>query len=262
MSHFLIPPIGLGLLAGWIVNYLSDVLPTTRRLGIPTCHACGTPFSWMHYLLHRPCPNGHLRPFRAWITPLVILWISLQTWSTPPIPIGYPIGMILIVYLATTFVIDMEHRLILHPVSIAGSILALGVGILSHGLRMTLIGGTAGLFSMLAFYFLGVLFTRARAKMMLARGMEADDEEALGAGDVILITLLGLMLGWPGVWIALFIGIFLGGGASLLILLFLVLTRKYDRNALRLFLPLGPYFITSAFLVIYFPEVVKIIFPG
>ncbi|MRR32837.1 hypothetical protein EG834_21460, partial [bacterium] len=64
-----------------------------------------------------------------------------------------------------------------------------------------LLGGLAGFTIMFVFYLLGVAFAKARARRMRAAGLETDDEEALGAGDVILSTVLGLFLGWPLIWV-------------------------------------------------------------
>ena len=261
MSITLIVPILLGCIAGYLVNYLADVLPFTRRLSQPTCPQCDVSFTWKDYLSLRPCQNGHSRKVRLWIVFITILAASIYIWINPP-KIEYLLGMILITYFGVVFVIDMEHRLILHPTSIFGSLLGLIVGTVSHGIKDTLLGGLGGLLIMLAFYYFGVLFTRIRTKRMLAMGQEADDEEALGAGDVILVTVLGLILGWPLIWFGLLLGILLGGFFSLLLILWLVATRKYEKNALMLFIPYGPYFIISAFLIVYFPKLIQMIIPG
>lgn len=262
MSIMLIIPVILGLFAGLIVNYLSDVLPITRKFSQPTCSQCNEVFTWKDYLLVQRCKNGHPRPLRIWIVYVLMLAISLYTWQSPPSKIGYFLGLILATYFGVIFVIDMEHRLILHPTSIFGSLLALTVGLVSHGLQATLIGGLSGLLIMLGFYYLGVIFAKVRAKRMRAMGQEADDEEALGAGDVILVTIIGLMLGWPLIWFSLLLGILLGGVVSLFLVIGLVITRKYKTNALMVFIPYGPYFITSAFLIIYFPSFVQKLVPG
>ncbi len=262
MSITFIIPILLGWLAGLVINYLSDVLPVTRKLSQPTCMRCGTTYPWKGYLLLQPCSNGHPRPLRLWIVQIIILSISIYTWQIPPAKIGYFLGLILLIYFGVIFTIDMEHRLILHPTSIFGSLLALIVGFISHGVQATLTGGLGGLLIMLGFYYLGVLFAKIRTRRMLAMGQEADDEEALGAGDVILVTIIGLMLGWPLIWFSLIFGILLGGLVSLVLVLGLVITRKYEKNALMLFIPYGPYFITSAFLIIYFPGFIGKIVPG
>lgn len=262
MSILLIVPMILGWLGGLIVNYLADVLPVTRTLSQPTCLHCRATYPWMDYFFLKACQNGHARKIRVWIVQAIILAISVYTWMQPPSNIGYFLGLILIVYFGLVFIIDMEHRLILHPTSIFGSFLALTVGLVSHGWMPTLLGGLAGLLIMLAFYYFGMFFAKIRNKRMLAAGQEADDEEALGAGDVILATILGLMLGWPLIWFGLIFAILLGGLVSLLLILGLIITRKYERNALMLFIPYGPYFITSAFLIIYFPKFIGMIVPG
>lgn len=191
-----------------------------------------------------------------------MLAVSITTWMNPPLKIGYLLGIILLTYFGTVFVIDMEQRLILHPTSIFGVVLGLIVGTVSHGVKATLLGGLGGLLIMLGFYYFGVLFARIRTKRMLALGQETDDEEALGAGDVILATILGLMLGWPLIWFGLLLGILLGGFFSLMLILWLVVTRKYGKNALMLFIPYGPYFIMSAFLIIFFSKFVQMMLPG
>jgi prepilin signal peptidase PulO-like enzyme (type II secretory pathway) len=214
----------------------------------------------LDYLLFRQCKNGHSRSLRTWVVQFLGVVSSIYIWIAPPSKLGYMLGLILTIYFGLVFVIDLEHRLILHPTSLFGSILGLIVGIIKHGLMSTLIGGLSGLAIMLAFYFLGVLFARYRARRMRAAGQEPDDEEALGAGDVILVTILGLALGWPLIWFGLLSGILLGGAVSLLIVLWLVISRKYKENALMFFIPYGPYFITTAYLIIFFPEwVVKLV---
>ena len=255
-------PILIGWLAGLVVNYLADVLPFTRRFSQPTCSQCDAQFAWKNYFFFRPCPNGHPRKLRLWLVQAVMLALSVYTWIKPPSRLGYSFGLVLIIYFGIVFVIDMEHRLILHPTSIFGSFLGLIAGWLNWGLVPTLKGGLCGLLVMMALYLFGVLFTRMRAKRLLAMGQEADDEEALGAGDVILLTILGLILGWPLIWFGMLFGILLGGFFSLLLVLWLVISRKYEKNALMLFIPYGPYFITSAFLIIFFPKFLAMIVPG
>lgn len=261
MQLSLIIPAFAGWLAGLAVNYLSDVLPTTRTFSRPACRACSQEYAVADYVLFRRCKNGHSRRLRTWVVQLFFVAASMFIWVAAPAKLGYPLGLLLTLYFGLVFVIDLEHRLILHPTSIFGAILGLMVGFFDHGLAPTIVGGLSGLAIMLAFYLLGMLFSRFRARRMQAAGRESDDEEALGAGDVILVTILGLMLGWPLIWFGLFFGILLGGAVSLLIVLWLVISRRYGKNALMLFIPYGPYFITSAFLIIFFPQWLALIVP-
>ncbi len=198
---------------------------------------------------------------RVWVVQFIILAASVYTWVKPPSKIGYFLGLLLIIYFGVIFVIDMEHRLILHPTSVIGALLALIVGTVAHGIVPTLLGGLGGLLIMLAFYGFGVLFTRIRTKRLLAIGQEPDDEEALGAGDVILVTILGFIVGWPLIWLCLLYGILLGGLVSIFIILWLVVRGKYSAGALMTFIPYGPYFITTAALIVFFPKLLAMIVP-
>jgi len=262
MSITFIVSLLFGWLAGWLVNYLSDVLPLTRRFSQPTCLQCDTRCTLEEYLLFQPCQNGHPGNARLWICQILILATSIYTWIKPPSKIGYFLGLVLIIYFGVVFVIDLEHRLILHPTSIFGAFLGLIVGTVAHGIGPTLWGGLGGLLIMLAVYYFGVLFTHMRARRLIATGQEPDDEEALGAGDVILITILGLILGWPLIWFGFLVGVLLGGFFSLLIILWMVISGGYKKNVLMMFIPYGPYFITSAFLIVYFPRFLAMIVPG
>ncbi len=262
MSLLLMIPLFAGILAGWAINYLADVLPHTRSLSQPTCLVCNARFGARDYLLIRPCSHGHGRSLRTWVVLLITMGISVYIWLSPPEKIGYILGLILITYLGLVFVIDLEHRLILHPTSIFGLILGLIVGLIRRDLRETLFGALGGLTIMLFFYFLGVLFARFRARRMQAVGQEADDEEALGAGDVILVTILGLIVGWPLIWFGLLSGILLGGVVSLCLLAWLVVSGQYSKNALMMFIPYGPYFITSIFVIVFLPDLVSKILSG
>ena len=262
MGFLLIIPLISGWVAGWVVNYLADVLPLTRSLSQPVCLQCRSPYKLWHYLLFRPCPKGHSRNKRALIAQLVVTALTIFAWTSPPQRLGFTLGLLIITYFSLVFVIDIEHRLILHVTSIFGVVLGILSGYLNHGVIPTLVGGATGLGIMLVFYYLGVLFTRIRARRMQKAGQEADDEEALGAGDVILVTILGFMLGWPLIWFGLLVGILLGGLISFLIVIWLVAFGKYGKNAFMLFIPYGPYFIFSAFLMVFFPRWVAQLVPG
>jgi prepilin signal peptidase PulO-like enzyme (type II secretory pathway) len=246
-------PLAAGLLAGWIVNYAADVLPVTRRLSRPVCLRCGQEIAFADYLLLRKCRNGHPRSWRAWTVLFLGVASSFSTWQQPPRELGFILGLTLTIYFGVVLVIDLEHRLILHPTSIVGAGLGILTGFLSHGAGPSLIGGLSGLGIMFLLYFMGVLFSRYRARRMRSLGQEPDDEEALGAGDVILVTVLGFMLGWPLIWFGLITGVLLGGAVSMVIVVWQLILKKYRENALMLFIPFGPYFIISAYLIIFFP---------
>ncbi len=254
MTFALVVPFVVGWISGWVINYLADVLPRTRKLSAPTCTHCDHRYPWGAYLTFRACPNcGKPRGMRPWIVQGSMLAVSLYTWLRPH-AMGYALGMLLLAYFVVVIVIDLEHRLILHPTSIVGALLAFGIGTWTQGVVRTLLGGLGGFVIMLALYYLGVLFSKYRARRLQAAGQETDAEEALGYGDVILAGILGLVLGWPIIWFGLLLGILLGGIVGILLLVAMVIRGHYGKQALMVFMPYGPYFILSAFFILFLPN--------
>jgi leader peptidase (prepilin peptidase) / N-methyltransferase len=238
-------PIVLGLFAGWLINYLADVLPLTRRLSQPVCKQCQTVYPPVDYLLLRPCRScGQRRGWRSWLTQLLALAGTLYIWTIPPKTMGFAAGLLLLTYLGVILIIDLEHRLILHPTSLFGALLGLGIGTLAHGLEKTLIGGAFGFAVMLGLYYLGDLFRRSLSRR---RGVEIE-EEALGFGDVNLAGILGLLLGWPLIWVSLLFGILAGGVISLFIIVGMLISRRYQAFTA---IPYAPFLILGAVFFLY-----------
>jgi prepilin signal peptidase PulO-like enzyme (type II secretory pathway) len=260
MDLTLIIPIILGWFAGLLINYASDVLPVTRRFSQPTCPHCQAPFLWADYVTLRSCRNCRARrSLRTWLVQILAVASFVYFWLYPSKALGIPLGMIVLVYFGIITVIDLEHRLILHPTSLVGAVLGFIVGTSIHsrtdglllGAGKSLLGGVFGFGVMFLLYQLGTLVAGMRARKMRAAGQAGDDEEALGGGDVYLAGVLGLMLGWPFILNALVIGVLLGGLVSIVLIAALILRRRYVGDALMTFIPYGPYFIISAFYLLY-----------
>jgi leader peptidase (prepilin peptidase) / N-methyltransferase len=263
MDALIIVPAVLGWLAGLFVNYTSDVLPTTRRFSQPTCPHCQTPFAWADYLTLRACRTCRkARSLRTWLVQFVAVGLFVYFWLFPSNALGYWLGTIILIYFGIITVIDLEHRLILHPTSLFGAILGLVVGTYLYytalkysflaSMGASLLGGLIGFGVMFLFYQLGAIVARYRSRKMQAAGKEDDDEEALGGGDVYLLGVLGLMVGSKFIPDVLARGIILGGFVSLLFILAILLRRRYSRDALMTFIPYGPYFILAAFYTLFF----------
>jgi leader peptidase (prepilin peptidase)/N-methyltransferase len=262
MDFTLVVPILLGWIGGLFVNYASDVLPMTRRFSQPACPHCQTPFSWKDYVTFRACRScGIGRSLRTWLVQILAVGSFAYFWLFPPKALGIPLSLIVLVYFGIITVIDLEHRLILHPTSLFGAALGLIVGTYLHsqinnngwltGLGMSILGGVFGFGVMFVLYKFGEIVARFRARRMRAAGQADDEEEALGGGDVYLAGVLGLMLGWPFILNALVYGVLLGGLVSLLFIAALIARRRYSSEALMTFIPYGPYFIIGAFYVLF-----------
>ena len=196
----------------------------------------------------RACDNCARAPDWRWYT-VQIGYVALVTWLWyyPHPELSFLLSVVVCIYFGIVIVIDFEHRLILHPVSIVGASLGVWLGIILHGLVATLMGGIVGFLLMLLLYQGGRLFLR-----VLARWRNyADVDEALGFGDVVLAAVIGLMLGWPGVIIGLVLAILLAGVISLAYLIVLILARRYHSN---LTIAYGPYLAVSAFLLLFLKD--------
>ena len=243
--NLIIIPLLLGWLAGWLVNYLADVLPVTRRFSHPACPNCQTQFSWYHYLLFHNCGTcGTPRKWRPLVIQAVLTVVAALLWIFPRPGFPFAMAFILFIFLSLVFVIDLEHRLILHPVSLVGALLALGIGVYLHGILTTLIGGAVGFGVMLAFYFIGELYVRYMSKK---RGINTD-EVALGFGDVNLSGILGLLLGWPLISAGLLFAVLAGGLISLFIIVGMLVAKKYKAFTA---IPYAPFLIMSALYLLY-----------
>lgn len=235
----------LGWLAGIALNYLSDVLPATRSFSPATCPNCQAKIAWQDYILVRNCRScDQNRSRRSWIVQVAAVAAALTVWFFPPKVLGPYVAFVVFFYLALVFIMDAEHRVILHPVSIAGAILAIPVGIWMNGWLKTLIGGAAGFGIMLALFYFGALFSQ-----LVARARKQPiDEVALGFGDVNLSGVLGLMLGWPRIWVNLLFAILLGGLISGGYILLMLARKKYQAFTA---IPYAPFLIIAAVALIY-----------
>jgi leader peptidase (prepilin peptidase)/N-methyltransferase len=147
-------------------------------------------------------------------------------------------------YFSIVAVIDLEHRLILHPISLVGSILGIFIGVWLHGWLSTLIGGLIGFGIMLALFFIGVVFVRT----IIRKRRPGFDEEPLGFGDVILSGILGLFVGWPGIVLCLIVGILIAGLGALIYILGRMVTHHYQSFD---FVPYGPFLLAGAFILLF-----------
>lgn len=69
----------------------------------------------------------------------------------------------------------------------------------------------------------------------------------LALGDLYLVAPIGVMLGWPAIFSALFAAAFLSAGASLVLL-------ASRRVGMRSYIPFGPFLVAGAALVLLLDE--------
>lgn len=135
--------------------------------------------------------------------------------------------------------IDFRYRYIFHKTTVPGFIAALLLAFVQGKLLSAILGAVSGFVMMLVFYYLGVLYSKYKNRKN--KGGELL-EEALGFGDVTLAGVLGAFLGFGSVFQALFGGIFLAGGISLLLIVKMLIKKEYT----DLFIAYGPYLIIAS----------------
>lgn len=247
MDPIIIIPLLLisGLLIGIIVNYLSDVLPANRRLSKPVCLNCLTEKSWIHFLSFKPCQNcGRKVSFRTIVIPFIFMALTTFLYFFPGQRLGFWPNLLLFTFFAIVLINDLEYRVVLFQVSIAGLLICAVFGYFLHGIVPTILGGLAGFVMMYLLYLGGGWFTKFLSK----RRGEPIDQVALGFGDVSISTVIGLLLGWPVITAGLLLGIFAGGLFSVLFLLVMLILRRYQPLTA---LPYTPFLVLGAIVLLF-----------
>ncbi len=237
----------IGFICGNLVNFVVDWFYVQRRLLKPVLENAIRNKGWIHYLVWPwNFPSCSLtKKIRITFVQILFIAISLWLWFRPPPEVSFWWGFGWLVYFIIVIVMDLEYRIVLHPISIAGGILGLGFGMWFRGVESTLIGGVVGFGVMFLFYKLGEIFIRWQSKR---RGVDID-EIALGFGDVNIAGVIGLILGWPGIVLGLVSAIIFGGVVSIVYLIFMVITRRLKAFSA---IPYAPFLIFSAFVLLYF----------
>lgn len=206
-----------GLLVGLGVNWLADWLPGYGRIQSPTLRVRNG-WRWAGVFLTSLLFGGYLFVFRMHM----LVGSSAYLWT---LWIFFALFLLILV-------VDLEHRrvlnIVVYPMACVGLLLAFIRPEISF--FSALIGGLVGFF---AFFLL----------FRLRPG-------GLGAGDVKLAGLIGLLVGFPGVLVALVAGIGLGGIGAALLLLF----RRVGRRGTIAY---APYLSVGAMIaLLYGPRII------
>jgi prepilin signal peptidase PulO-like enzyme (type II secretory pathway) len=223
-----------------IINYLSDTLPKYRSFVLPTCEICTNKVPLLNYFNGKGCSTcGYLKLLRFWITGVFLLvFLVFEIVIVNNNIQDIVVNSIVYSMLILITIIDIEHHLILKQISIACAIMFGGIGLINHGTMDTILGGLTGFGIMFLLFIFGYWYSRSISRK---RGIEL--EEGMGFGDVALVSVCGLLLGWPGVIAAIVLAILLGGLWSICLIVFTWITKK--DNVLMRYIAYAP-FITIA----------------
>ncbi len=256
----------LGWLAGILVNLLADDLPPVGeeggvgRLRRPHCRSCGAGHTRLRVtavgrlMSGRRCPAcGTPDGWRPLVVEVgfALAFAWLTQWAEGD-PVRYGLGAVVALIYGLICVIDIEHRLILWRTVWVSAVALLAVALLRSdmGWQKALWGGAVGFALVFGVFLLG----QAYAAWVARRRGQPLEEVAFGGGDVNLAALVGLTVGWPGVLVALFIGIFVGGAFAIVFMLVQLARRRYDPHQPIAY---GPFLAIGALVLFFFAPLVR-----
>jgi len=236
----------VGALLGVLINYFSDVLPVTRRISRPVCSECDERLPLSFFLLYRRCPAcGAGRGVSDLIIIIAAGILSVLLGFFPFANLNYWAALPIFVFFGVIVVIDIQHRLVLSETSLLGLVLFLAYGTHLHGIGNAALGALGGFGITLAFFLLGIVFTRVIGRL---RGQNLN-AVAFGFGDVSAGTFLGLLTGWPGIAGAIIIALLSFGAFSVVYLAALMLAKRYQ--AFSKALPFAPFLVLGVIVLFY-----------
>ena len=231
----------LGLAVGSFLNLCMDRLPLGNSIVRPGshCDACGQqlkPVDLVPVLSYiwlkgrcRYCHTGI--PVRVLIVEMVTgAFFPLLVWNYG-LNLELAVALIYVCIFLLIFFIDLEYKLILNVVVLPAIAVALAFSFfwsgfdefwpeIGPGITLSgMLGGAAG-------------FTLMLLPYLISRG-------GMGAGDVKLAGLIGMVNGFPLVLVALFCGIVAGGTLALILLLARTVGRKDA-------IPFGPFLVLGS----------------
>jgi leader peptidase (prepilin peptidase) / N-methyltransferase len=226
----------LGLEFGSFLNVVIDRLPDGRSLMKPPSHCdnCGTrlkivdliPLISYLWLRGRCRYCGLHIPIRVFCVELATGIMFAFLWARYGLSNELWIFAVYACLFIAIFVIDLNTQLILNKMTYPACIFALATVPLRDDLNYfdsvtgnTFIGGVVG-------------FTLLLLVVVVSRG-------GMGFGDVKMSALMGFALGYPNIFVGLFVGIITGG---LVATGLLIMKRKGRKQAI----PFGPFLAIGA----------------
>jgi len=237
----------LGICWGSLLNWLAGSVSEEGELHLkaPFCRQCGVkrPLKYTlpllgYFLTKGRCPDCREAvsvriPIVEFVTGVLFALLYLKYGLSWELCILLVYSSILIVLCVT----DIEHfilpNIVNYPGMIVAAAISLVVMLVHYRLPWALFFAGSGFMAVFNNYLLSAVAGGLAGALLLflvvllSRG-------GMGMGDVVLAGLLGLMVGFPLVFIALFVGIVVGG----LVAAVLLITRRKGRKDM---LPFGPF---------------------
>jgi len=235
-----------GLCVGSFLNVCIYRIPDdTKSINYPSrsiCLSCGYPLKFYDNipLLSYLWLKGRCRQCQAaisWRYPLIELLTGLGALS---VFLKYGLTLATLVYfifiaclLVVTF-IDLDHRIIPDVITLPGIPLffTMALAVPDVTLKDSLIGLLIGGGSLWAVALIYKMFT---------------GKDGMGGGDIKLLAMMGVLIGWQGVLFTVFVSSAIGSATGLLVML-------VQKGNLKLAVPFGPFLAIGGVSYVFFGQ--------
>jgi leader peptidase (prepilin peptidase)/N-methyltransferase len=239
----------MGASVGSFLNVVADRTPAGRSLVRPRsyCPSCERPLSNIELvpILSYLWLRGRCRTCGVGIPPRTVLVeiVTALLFTAVYLRFGYSLQFVVmsaaVSLLIVVAVIDLEHGLILNRIVLPGLAILLILAPFWPQLEVsrTFLGSSGMVASLASSVVAG------GGAFLLFLGIALAYPNSMGRGDVKLAGLLGLLLGFPGVLVALWGAVVSGG---LVAILLLALRKKGRKDAI----PFGPFLSLGGIVVL------------
>jgi leader peptidase (prepilin peptidase)/N-methyltransferase len=237
----------LGLACGAAINRLAGSV--TEIGGIqpkkPACAKCSTRRRVEHliplagyFIAHGRCPNcGEAIPLRVPVLEAATGILFLALYLKYGLSWSLAVLLVYSVVLIILFITDFEHfmlpNIVVYPSLLLAALVALAVTLGRYSLPWSLYFGGSGFMAVFNNFLLCSLAGGMCGALLLLLVVVLS-RGGMGMGDVLLAGMLGLMLGFPLVFVSLFLSILAGGVVAAVLLI-------SGRKKRKEMLPFGPF---------------------
>lgn len=237
-TYFLILFFIIGAIMGSFYHVVATRLSNDESIIKPGSHCpkCNHFLSWYenipiisYILLKGKCKKCHSKiPISYWVVEVVTGLLFSACYHSFGLSVELLIALVFVSSLIIVIVSDIEYMIILDEVLIASSLIIILIYIFGVSLEEAAYHIYAGIGAFIAMYALKIL------------GDKAFKKESLGGGDIKLMFLFGLVLGFPMSICTIFLATFIAFPVAILILF----SNKEN------IIPFGPFLSMAAILLL------------
>lgn len=234
----------VGAVVGSFANVVAYRLPLGISLNNPpsTCFNCGKQIKWYenipifaYLFLKGKCSSCKCKiPFRDFLVEVICagLFLAVGMVFYSQSLVGSIFLCLCVAVLIILSCIDLDHLYLPSSLLIAFCIFTVGVA-------------CSGIFGSIWDHIIGLLVGGGFLLLVYGVGYLIKKREVVGIGDIKLMAIAGLMIGWKGVLFAYLVGFIL---ASIILLMIRLVTKNKEKNKEY---PFAPYLVAGIIISIF-----------